>query len=588
MQIQKFKQFSFKKLNNRFKILFKKQLFKAKWKSKAIQKKAIHTWQQIKSKNNYQYNFTIFLEKIKTKNFLPQIDYKITKNSNNINILGQTINLENIDWHQKFNNQSFFQDINILINHGQDIKVPWELSRMQHIHSFDQINDWIDNNPYLLGVNWVCPMDVAIRAINLIYTLYSLKDSSNISIEFWQKLICSLYDHAIYLKNNWELFDKPNNHYLADLIGYFYLCFLFDEFQYFEKEKQKTYKKILDQFDKQILNDGTNYEGSTSYHKLVTEMFLHFYELCKKNNIILSNYFAEKLNKSIQFINDTKNIQIGDNDSGKILNNIKWLDIITKKDIIHHYSNFGLTIIKDSNWHITYRHPTYNKNQPTGHFHQDELSITLNYNNIPILVDPGTYVYTLDSKWRNLMRSKKMHNTFYIKEDNLDNIDLFVLPKVKQLDTSNIKDTKDYISIENFKYEDKKVKLYRKLILDKKNNQLIINDILKPIISKYYNTKLINPFYCHPRPDRGSSPIKNKADWNFIFHPQISLKQLDKHCWQINHKNKKILIFESDLEFIEESGYYSPAYGKIENCTKLYAKENIKSQIKTFLYPTKT
>jgi len=62
---------------------------------------------------------------------------------------------------------------------GSDIKVPWELSRFQHVFAFlwtdpqryrdvfvRQWEDWLRANPTARGVNWACTMDVALRAIS--------------------------------------------------------------------------------------------------------------------------------------------------------------------------------------------------------------------------------------------------------------------------------------------------------------------------------------------------------------------------------------------------------------------------------------
>ena len=85
---------------------------------------------------------------------------------------------------------------------GIDVKVPWELSRMQHLIQFvwaymlagkgnkefenpkvyerefqDEILDFISANPPKFGVNWTCTMDVAIRAANwiLVYDLFKVQ-----------------------------------------------------------------------------------------------------------------------------------------------------------------------------------------------------------------------------------------------------------------------------------------------------------------------------------------------------------------------------------------------------------------------------
>ncbi len=76
---------------------------------------------------------------------------------------------------------------------GSDIKVPWELSRFQHLpllaaaHRLSgderyldeigaQLEYWIAANPVEIGVNWACTMDVAIRAANWVAALAMCAD----------------------------------------------------------------------------------------------------------------------------------------------------------------------------------------------------------------------------------------------------------------------------------------------------------------------------------------------------------------------------------------------------------------------------
>ncbi|MCK4651020.1 heparinase II/III family protein [Candidatus Babeliales bacterium] len=532
-----------------------------------------------------------------------------------------------------------------------DIKIPWELSRFNQtfylgyaykliqkpiyaLTFLNQVNSWMKQNPYLLGVNWLCPMEVSIRAINFIWGFYFFKDSKEISLDFWQKLICSLYDHTEYLQNNWETSDKPNNHYLADLIGYFYLCFFFDDLREFEKEKHKTFKKLLQQFDKQILPDGSSYEGSTAYHKLITEIFLHFKLLC---GIKFHDDFEKKFQNMINFLHDSfypavvakatlaesanekEFIQIGDNDSGKILLGIKHKNqlqkLINKTKVVNHYSDFGLTIIKNKKWHITFRHPTFCENQPSGHFHQDQLSITFSVGKIPVLIDPGSYLYTSNSKWRNYFRSKYSHNSFYLKNNERrsngsihratrathherlikKNFWPFVLPvrhslgdggsdfcvsknciegfeqpfsnlfqlnRKTQTNNAQIKETNEFISIQNFNTEYKKKGLIqnRKIIFFKRENILEIIDWWK-IEKRAY--------------------LKQNSEWIFIFHPKIIVTKINKNSWLLKHEKKNILTIKSTLEFELKKGFYSPQYGKIKNCAKLCAVEKLSKNKQT-------
>ncbi len=339
------------------------------FKTKFNKKKFAYLYKQKALSHSVFLNKNINLEKLKQKDFVSKIldnikieqDYTLKQAnlacSNCFNLLGSgeiCFKENQIPWQHDFKLKKeptkkllFYQDIKVATpenlnfdDYSFDIKVPWELSRFQHLYYLgqayfinnkelyaktfcNQVSDWIDKNPYLLGVNWVCPMEVGIRAINLIYGFYSFKDSPSIDNKFWQKLTNSLYNHAIYLQNNWENWGQTNNHYLSDLIGYLYLCFFFDDLKHFQKQKHKFIKKILHEFDKQILPDGTSYEGSTNYHKLVTEIFLHFYLLCQTDNISLPDSFIKKFKKMQDFIDDCTDsngnfVQIGDNDSGYI------------------------------------------------------------------------------------------------------------------------------------------------------------------------------------------------------------------------------------------------------------------------------
>ena len=69
------------------------------------------------------------------------------------------------------------------LTNDADVKVPWELSRHQHFVTLGQayvltgdekyarefvaqLGAWMAENPPMLGVNWACTMDVALRVIS--------------------------------------------------------------------------------------------------------------------------------------------------------------------------------------------------------------------------------------------------------------------------------------------------------------------------------------------------------------------------------------------------------------------------------------
>ena len=79
------------------------------------------------------------------------------------------------------------------LDNPSDIKVVWELSRLQwllpvgqaYILSSDEkfaeftrvvIEEWIASNPVCAGPNWICAMDVALRAISMVWLAQACKD----------------------------------------------------------------------------------------------------------------------------------------------------------------------------------------------------------------------------------------------------------------------------------------------------------------------------------------------------------------------------------------------------------------------------
>ncbi|MCK5632510.1 heparinase II/III family protein, partial [bacterium] len=563
-------------------------------------------------------SFSFFLKNLK-KNYLlffPSIIVEPLEQEKNINFLANNfvektfnflgsgkITFEKMAWHEDFrlkkqqvcadyifNKNCFYQ--NIIINPGKDfslvkdIKVPWELSRCYHfsvlgkafkqtkdkifLDAFvEQINDWIKENRFMLGANWVCPMEVGIRAISWIVAFDYFKDSKVIDENFWENFVCSLYDHFFYLEHNWEIYDsKTSNHYLSDLVGYFYLCFFFLDLPGVKEKKEWCFQEIVHEFDKQIFDEGANYEGSTTYHVLVAELFYLFFEMCKKNSIKLPYYFEEKFSKMFSFIdwcmpNDKKIITIGDNDSGKILYHGITKKIIQKykqekKEIKKDFFEFGLSIVKTKNVHMSLRHHTYKKQQPSGHFHNDALSVTLAVNGMSIFVDPGSYLYTPSSGWRNVFRSTCMHNTFFLDDKEFIDCDerLFFLD-IPEKSFFQKSDQKIIKSVHNL-YKNKNIQAHRELFFNQEQNVIILADWWQ-------------------RDNAANSVLGSlKTNWNFVVDPEINLVQEKNNILVFKKKKKLATMSSEDLHFKVGSTFYSSEYGKKVSTQYIFSQADIK------------
>ena len=252
-----------------------------------------------------------------------------------------------IDWHSDFKSgyrwdpKIFYRDICYGNQVGVDIKVPWDLSRFQHLNLLgqayvltrqkkyveefaNQISDWIRNNPVCFGVNWRCTMDVAIRAVNWLVAMEYFADKSLFSKDFLNEFYSSIYEHGKFIRRHLEYGLVTVNHYLANLAGLLFIAVYCPFFTESRKWREFAIQELHKEMEKQVYADGCDFEASTSYHRLVLEMLFYCELLCQRAGLKISDECEAKLEKMFEFslycIKPNGMIpQIGDNDSGRFL-----------------------------------------------------------------------------------------------------------------------------------------------------------------------------------------------------------------------------------------------------------------------------
>jgi hypothetical protein len=266
-----------------------------------------------------------------------------------------------IDWHVDFksgyrwDSNTWYKKIKYGHVPGVDIKIPWELSRSSHFITLGQaywitsdekyskeyicqITDWVTNNPVSSGVNWVCTMDVAIRACNWILSLSFFAGSSLINKEFINKISKSLYLHGFHIEKNLErgFLRVKGNHYVSDILGLLYIGLFFRFTKFGDRWLKFAIKELKNEINSQVYEDGTDFEASTYYHRLKTELFFYamFFTIRCSEKFNGSNYIelgneifgagyvlkAKKMFEAIINLVDLNGnlAQTGDNDNGKL------------------------------------------------------------------------------------------------------------------------------------------------------------------------------------------------------------------------------------------------------------------------------
>lgn len=403
-----------------------------------------------------------------------------------------------IDWHIDFKTghrwdpTTYYLDIQYApYPGGYDIKIPWELSRCQHFAWLGQaywltgdekytrefrlqIEDWIKCNPLRYGVNWVCTMDVALRAINWLWGYAYFQHSPTLDDSFHLLFHRSLLAHGRHMLNNLEWSEQSTgNHYLSDIVGLVYLGILLPEFKEAQIWRQFGLSELEKEIQKQVYFDGVDFEASTNYHRLSTELFLSATLLAERNGFNLSPAYNEQLERMITVIYTISRPDgtvpvIGDQDNGRVHRlkiwqppEMEWQDFrpllavgaiwknnpawaISAKDCweeaiwmfgmyaINEYDRLiaqslppkpistclpagGWYILRDQSFHIMVELGSNGQNGNGGHAHNDSLSFDLFWQGQTWICDPGTYLYTPDYEARNLFRSTQMHNTVSIE-----------------------------------------------------------------------------------------------------------------------------------------------------------------------------
>jgi hypothetical protein len=398
-----------------------------------------------------------------------------------------------IDWHRDFKSgyrwdpKTFYTDVPYGHIPGVDIKVPWELSRGQHLpvlaqaylftgderyarEAVAQIRHWVATNPPQFGVNWACPMDVALRAVNWLWTAGLLADALAADREFFLDLLAGVLAHGRFLRGNLEIGPGgiTSNHYLANIVGLLYLGLCVPELREAKRWRAYAVRALVQEMDGQVLPDGADYESSIPYHRLVTEMFLSAALLCRHHRVELPPEFHERLARMVDFVRAyTKPNglapQVGDADDGRLhvvhgygTNDPRdhrhllalgalyfdrenwwaaagpaWPEALwfgaTRGEGWSHppersispsdsaaFPHAGLYIIRDGDDYVLFNCSPVGTRGVGNHKHNDLLSLEVHLGGEDILVDPGSYLYTPDPDARNAFRSTRAHTTVMV------------------------------------------------------------------------------------------------------------------------------------------------------------------------------
>jgi hypothetical protein len=373
-------------------------------------------------------------------------------------------------------------------------------------------------------------MEVALRAINLIAAFHVFRYSSQFDKEAVALLLRLFQQHGDYIDQHPEFsYIATSNHYLSDLAGLLWLGHFLPEFRDGENWGDGGWTGMLQEMDKQVLPDGSDYEASTGYHRFVTELFLYSFLFSELNEAEIKQKYWTKLHQMLIYIRcylrpDEFAPLIGDTDSGQVLqirrrraddhayllaigavvfkdpglkvkgarppeelfwilgkDGVKAFQEMSSSDryaVSQAFPDAGTYIMRDGDLYLCFNASGAGLNGRGSHGHNDVLSIEVSAGGRALIVDPGTYVYSADLAKRHLFRSTAYHSTVQIDglEQNTIRVDApFVIgteakPRVLEWKTS---DDFDRVVAEHYGYP---VVHRRTVTFDKRGRFWLIDD----------------------------------------------------------------------------------------------------------------
>ncbi len=407
---------------------------------------------------------------------------------------------DSIDWHRdpvtgQVWERRFWADYSLENDTaGRDAKTIHELNRHQHLprlaksyrligrehyaeEAIAQIESWIEQNPPGIGVNWHSSLEIGIRAISWMWTLFLILPSRSLTDDSARRIGCSLFAQLEHVYRHTSLFSSPNTHLIGEAAALFIGGVVFGDLKRPAAWRARGAELLAAEAEKQILDDGVYGELSSYYHCYALDFYLQALVLARQNRFEFTHprtqinrrdFMERRVCAMLEFLMhiarpDGTIPRLGDDDGGRALalarTDYRSFDdalclgatLFSRGDFKQQAERFAeetLWLLGENAWETfesleprppaecsaVFRDAGYSTQRSGwgpqdshlvfdlgglgmltgGHSHADSLSVTLFAHGKDLLVDPGTFVYNGAPEWRDYFRSTRAHNTVVI------------------------------------------------------------------------------------------------------------------------------------------------------------------------------
>lgn len=340
------------------------------------------------------------------------------------------------------------------------------------------IDSWIEQCPYPLGANWISSLEQAVRLCNWAITWQLIGGDSSALFQgmegarFRTRWLNTIYQHMYFIRGYLSKYSSANNHLLGEYMGLFIGTVTWPLWAQCESWRDFAASGFTAEALLQNAPDGVNREQAIWYHHEVADMMLLCGLTGRANGYEFTASYWDRLEKMLEFIASLMDVKgnipmIGDSDDAIMVRfypnefNVFRSLLATGAVIFRRYdfkfkaqefddksrwllgvdgeAKFHTLIAPDENsilggskfedggyWVLGSELDSLNEVRITAdggtlgylsiaaHGHSDALAFTLSVAGNEILIDPGTYSYHTQKKWRDYFRGTSAHNTVRI------------------------------------------------------------------------------------------------------------------------------------------------------------------------------
>jgi hypothetical protein len=335
-----------------------------------------------------------------------------------------------------------------------------------------QLRSWLDQCPPSIGPNWTSSLELGIRLINwsLIWQLCGGETGPLFAGEQGELLkadwLASIHAHCRCIARHLSRHSSANNHLIGELSGLYVAAVTWPCWKASSAWREQAKRELEIQAQAQFSRDGVNREQAFAYHVFSSEFLFIAGLLGQASRDPFSKSYWTVLQRALRFLRSVMDVgghvpMVGDADDGAVFRldatgasraaqllamgdavfgggshahpGARWLLHALpgpRPELDAHETETGWSfpdggyLLFGSNFGTRREIKGMLDCGPLGylgiaaHGHADALALTLSVAGEECLVDPGTYSYWQDQKWRDYFRGTSAHNT--VRVDGLD------------------------------------------------------------------------------------------------------------------------------------------------------------------------